>query len=162
MTKAAILSNKSFWITGLFALLSMCFFTSCDDDDDRVNQINRDQITQVISRQYPSAQVITMEKEMYGYDVELRIDGQRAEMLLADDYSWIRTEYEDIDWNTAVPEAVKNTLTTKGYTFNLREDDVDRIEVPNGNNVEQYYAIELDREPTDIHLNINPDGTIRP
>lgn len=162
MTRTAILSNKSLWITGLFALLSICFFTSCDDDDDHVNQINRDQITQIVSRQYPSAQVITMEKEMYGYDIELRIDGQKAEMMLADDYSWIRTEYEDIDWNTAVPEAVKNTLTTKGYTFNLREDDVDRIEIPNGNNVEEYYAIELDREPTDIHLNINPDGTIRP
>lgn len=163
MTKAAILSGKTFWITGLITLLSFSLLTSCDDDDDNINNpIDRNQITQIVTRQYPSAQIISMEKEIYGYDVELRIEGQKAEMLLADDYSWIRTEYEDIDWNTAVPEAVKTTLVAQGHTFNSREDDVDRVEVPNNNNIEQYYAIELDREPNDIHLNINPDGTIRP
>lgn len=88
MTKAAILSGKTFWITGLITLLSFSLLTSCDDDDDNMNNpIDRNQITQIVTRQYPSAQIISMEKEMYGYDVELRIEGQKAEMLLADDYS---------------------------------------------------------------------------
>ena len=79
MTKAAILSGKTFWITGLITLLSFSLLTSCDDDDDNINNpIDRNQITQIVTRQYPSAQIISMEKEMYGYDVELRIEGLKC------------------------------------------------------------------------------------
>ena len=49
----------------------------------------------------------------------------------------------------------------EGYTFNPREDDVDRIEYPNGAETGVYYRIELDREPIDLILVYNPDGSKR-
>ena len=52
-------------------------------------------------------------------------------------------------------------FTNAGNTFNAYEDDVDRIEYPNGDTVAEYYRIELDREPVDIILSYDPDGTPR-
>lgn len=144
----------------LLTMMCVPVFTSCDDDDDiRPNE----QITQTVHNRYPSAQIIETEKIMSGYEVEMRIDGKEVNMYFDDAYNWTKTEFEDINWNTETPEAIKNALTADGYTFNTREDDIDRIEIPDGNTTKEYYHIELDREPQDIHLYYAADGsTVNP
>ena len=67
---------------------------------------------------------------------------------------------EDMPY-ASLPEAVVTAFTSEGYTFNAYEDDVDRIEYPEGNATSEYYRIELDREPRDIVLLYNPDGSKR-
>lgn len=131
-------------------------FISCDDND---NIPPNEQITQTVQNKYPSAQIIETEKIMSGYEVEMRINGKEVNMYFDDAYNWTRTEFEDINWATEVPEAIKNALTADGYTFNARQDDVDRIEVPNGNTTKEYYHIEIDREPQDINLYYATDGS---
>ena len=114
----------------LLSMLCVPVFTSCDDDDDiRPNE----QITQTVHNKYPSAQIIETEKIINGYEVEMRIDGKEVNMYFDDAYNWTKTEFEDINWDTETPDAIKNALTADGYTFNTREDDIDRIEIPDGN-----------------------------
>lgn len=117
-------------------------------------------ITQMVAAKYPGANIIEMNRTAKGYEIQLWLNNAEADMHVDTNYQWLFTEFEDMAW-TSVPEAVVNSFTQEGYTFNPREDDVDRIEYPNGAETGIYYRIELDREPIDLILVYNPDGSKR-
>lgn len=149
---------KKIWKPGLaLMVLSAPALFACDDDKND-DQFNR-QVAQLATSRYPGANVTKTEREPFGYEIEMWINGQEADMYVDHNLQWIRTEFEDMPW-ASLPEAVITAFTAGGYTFNPYEDDVDRIEYPNGNTSAEYYRIELDREPTDIILLYNPDGTL--
>ena len=114
----------------------------------------------MIAAKYPGANIIEMDRTAQGYEIQLWLNNAEADMHVDTNYQWLFTEFKDMAW-TSVPEAVVNSFTQEGYTFNPREDDVDRIEYPNGAETGVYYRIELDREPIDLILVYNPDGSKR-
>ena len=135
--------RKNIWKWGLFILLLAPVMTACkDDDEDDYNFRNDPHLT------------------YQGYEVQMWLNNGEVDMHLDLNYQWLYTEFEDIAW-TSVPEVVVNSFTQDGFTFNPREDDVDRIEYPNGAETGVYYRIELDREPIDLILVYNPDGSKR-
>ena len=149
---------KKIWKPGLaLMLLSAPVLFACDDDDDKDEAFNP-QVAQLATTRYPGATVTKTEREPFGYEIEMRIDGTEADMYVDHNLQWLRTEFEDMPW-TSLPTAVTTAFDASGYTFNPYEDDVDRIEYPYGDTTAEYYRIELDREPKDIILLYNPDGT---
>ena len=154
--------RKNIWKWGLFILLLAPVMTACkDDDEDDYNFRNDPHITQTVESRYPGAQIVEVERTYQGYEVQMWLNNGEVDMHLDLNYQWLYTEFEDIAW-TSVPEVVVNSFTQDGFTFNPREDDVDRIEYPNGAETAVQYRIELDREPTDIILYYNADGSQHP
>ena len=154
--------RKNIWKWGLFILLLAPVMTACkDDDEDDYNFRNDPHITQTVESRYPGAQIVEVERTYQGYEVQIWLKNVEVDMHLDLNYQWLYTEFEDIAW-TSVPEVVVNSFTQDGFTFNPREDDVDRIEYPNGTETAVQYRIELDREPTDIILYYNADGSQHP
>ena len=154
--------RKNIWKWGLFILLLAPVMTACkDDDEDDHNFRNDPHITQTVESRYPGAQIVEVERTYRGYEIQMWLNNAEVDMHLDLNYQWLYTEFEDIAW-TSLPEAVVNSFTQNGFTFNPREDDVDRIEYPNGTETSIQYRIELDREPTDIILYYNADGSQHP
>ena len=154
--------RKNIWKWGLFILLLAPVMTACkDDDEDDHNFRNDPHIIQTVESRYPGAQIVEVERTYRGYEIQLWLNNAEVDMHLDLNYQWLYTEFEDIAW-TSLPEAVVNSFTQNGFTFNPREDDVDRIEYPNGTETSIQYRIELDREPTDIILYYNADGSQHP
>ena len=154
--------RKNIWKWGLFILLLAPVMTACkDDDEDDHNFRNDPHIIQTVESRYPGAQIVEVERTYRGYEIQMWLNNAEVDMHLDLNYQWLYTEFEDIAW-TSLPEAVVNSFTQNGFTFNPREDDVDRIEYPNGTETSIQYRIELDREPTDIILYYNADGSQHP
>ena len=154
--------RKNIWKWGLFILLLAPIMTACkDDDEDDHNFRNDPHIIQTVESRYPGAQIVEVERTYRGYEIQMWLNNAEVDMHLDLNYQWLYTEFEDIAW-TSLPEAVVNSFTQNGFTFNPREDDVDRIEYPNGTETSIQYRIELDREPTDIILYYNADGSQHP
>ena len=154
--------RKNIWKWGLFILLLSPVMTACkDDDEDDHNFRNDPHIIQTVESRYPGAQIVEVERTYRGYEIQMWLNNAEVDMHLDLNYQWLYTEFEDIAW-TSLPEAVVNSFTQNGFTFNPREDDVDRIEYPNGTETSIQYRIELDREPTDIILYYNADGSQHP
>ena len=134
--------------------------TACnDEDEDNYNFRNDPALIKAVTDRYPKAQIVEAERTNQGYEVQTWLDSGEVDVHISLDYQWLFTEFENTSW-TSVPDAVKNSFEKDGYTFNPLEDDVDRIEYPNGTETGDYYLIELDREPADIILRYNPDGSI--
>ncbi len=154
--------RKNIWKWGLFILLLAPVMTACkDDDEDDHNFRNDPHIIQTVESRYPGAQIVEVERTYRGYEIQMWLNNAEVDMHLDLNYQWLYTEFENIAW-TSLPEAVVNSFTQNGFTFNPREDDVDRIEYPNGTETSIQYRIELDREPTDIILYYNADGSQHP
>ncbi len=85
----------------------------------------------MVAAKYPGANIIEIDRTAKGYEIQLWLNNAEVDMHVDTNYQWLFTEFEDMAW-TSVPEAVVNSFTQEGYTFNPREDDVDRIEYPNG------------------------------
>ena len=154
--------RKNIWKWGLFILLLAPVMPACkDDDEDDHNFRNDPHIIQTVESRYPGAQIVEVERTYRGYEIQMWLNNAEVDMHLDLNYQWLYTEFEDIAW-TSLPEAVVNSFTQNGFTFNPREDDVDRIEYPNGTETSIQYRIELDREPTDIILYYNADGSQHP
>ena len=154
--------RKNIWKWGLFILLLAPVMTACkNDDEDDHNFRNDPHIIQTVESRYPGAQIVEVERTYRGYEIQMWLNNAEVDMHLDLNYQWLYTEFEDIAW-TSLPEAVVNSFTQNGFTFNPREDDVDRIEYPNGTETSIQYRIELDREPTDIILYYNADGSQHP
>lgn len=151
---------KRIWKPGFgLLLLAAPVWVACDDDDDKDNGLWGDaNITQAATTRYPGAQITEIERTPQGYEIQMWVNGSEAEMYIDGNYQWLYTEFEDIAW-ASLPVAVTDAFTNAGNTFNPYEDDVDCIEYPNGNTTAEYYRIELDREPADIVLLYNPDGS---
>lgn len=151
---------KKIWKPGLaLMVLSAPVLFACDDDDDNDGGLRNDpNIIQAAQTRYPGAQIREVERTPGGFEIQLWMNNGEVDMHVNAGYQWLYTEYEDIPW-ASVPEAVTTAFSADGFTFNPREDDVDRIEFPEGNTTGMYYRIELDREPQDIVLRYNPDGT---
>lgn len=153
--------KRTIWTSGIFALICLPVLTACNDDDDNEDVLRNNQnIIQTVTSIYPSAQIFEVEPDYQGYEVQMSLDGREVEMHLDGNYGWTYTEFEDMAWS-ALPEAVVSAFNSESYVFNPYEDDVDRIEYPSGETVGEYYRIELDREPADIVLCYNPDGSKR-
>ena len=131
---------------GAFALLCLIFAASCNNDENKL--VSNPKINQAVLAKYPTAKILDVDGEHYGYEVDLIVDGTKLDMFLDKQYNWLRSEY-DIPWN-AVPQAIKTSFAQEGYTFNTREDDADKIVYPEAENEKTFYRIDLDREPTDI------------
>ena len=154
--------RKNIWKWGLFILLLAPVMTACkDDDEDDHNFRNDPHIIQTVESRYPGAQIVEVERTYRGYEIQMWLNNAEVDMHLDLNYQWLYTEFEDIAW-TSLPEAVVNSFTQNGFTFNPREDDVDRIEYPNGTETGIQYRIGVDREPTDIILYYNADGSQHP
>ncbi len=144
----------------MFLLATAPFVAACGDDDDDDGFRDDPQITQLVQSLYPGARITDIDRDNSGYEVQLWLnDNHEADMYVDSRYQWLFTEI-DIAW-TEVPPAVSANFTQTGYTFNPREDKVERVEYPlGGTGKGTYYSIELDREPTDIFLTYDPDGTL--
>lgn len=138
------------------ALVSTTLFTACNDDDDDVPAINP-KIVQVINAEVPGGRITDIDRVPTGYEVDVLRAGVQYEVYLNSVYEWMGTEM-DVAWAN-VPEAVKQALTADGYTFDTREDETEEVTVPNGEERVTFIKIELDREPADIVLRYNVDGT---
>ncbi|HAC43899.1 MAG TPA: hypothetical protein DCE73_11985, partial [Paraprevotella xylaniphila] len=120
--------RKNIWKWGLFILLLAPVMTACkDDDEDDYNFRNDPHIIQTVESRYPGAQIVEVERTYRGYEIQMWLNNTEVDMHLDLNYQWLYTEFEDIAW-TSLPEAVVNSFTQNGFTFNPREDDVDRIE----------------------------------
>ena len=151
--------KKEIWKWGFLGLLLTPALVACNDDDNDDYDFRKDpNITQAVESRYAGAQIVEVERTAEGYEIQIWVNNQEADMHVGSDYQWLYTEFEDIPW-ASLPEAVTTAFTTDGYTFNPNEDDVDGVEYPDGNRSAQYYRIELDREPTDLILAYNPDGS---
>ena len=114
----------------------------------------------ILATGFWAARITEIDRTAQGYEAELIINRMEADMHFDAGLQWLFTEFEDMTY-ASLPEAVVTAFTSEGYTFNAYEDDVDRIEYPEGNATGEYYRIELDREPRDIVLLYNPDGSKR-
>lgn len=149
--------KKLFALSFMPVLLFVAFaLSACDDDDDDKGGINA-LIVEVVRAEVPGGAITDVDRVPTGYEVDVVRAGVKYEVYLTSTYEWMGTEM-DITW-AGVPEPVKQALAADGYTFNEREDEAEEVTVPNGEERVTFIKIELDREPTDIVLRYNVDGT---
>lgn len=120
--------------------------------------IDNKDITSVVYNKYPGAKIIDIDVEYNYIEVDLVHNGIYWEMILDKQYHWVESN-RDCTW-TEVPQVVQAALETAGYTFNIKEDEVEQIVRPSDTVDVVVYHIELDREPHDVHLYFKEDGTV--
>jgi len=114
-------------------------------------------IKEVVNAKYPGAKILDIDFETNTIEVDVLKDNVYFEVILDKEYNWLRTEYE-LRW-ADVPEIIKASLERDDYTFNTREDEVDKLVRPATDGKEStVYRIELDREPNDLILYYDEEG----
>lgn len=108
------------------------------------------EIQSFISTRYAGAVIVDFEKEVYGYEADVRHDGKSMEIRFGEDCSWLQTA-TDVSWN--IPELVVSAVNA-GYP-GKRIEDCDYVETYAG---ELYYLVDLDGYDNDIK--VTPDGKI--
>lgn len=105
-----------------------------------------------ITQKYPHAIVIDSERDKGKYEIEILDQGQKKEVTFnGTTWEYTRWEVKPAD----LPAAVATTLRQSAYA-NHRIDEIRFIETP----ANAYYRIELDHEPHDIYLSIDPQGNL--
>lgn len=108
------------------------------------------EIQSFIDAQYPGARVVDVDREYYGYEVDVIHDGKSKEILFDTQYNWLLTS---TDVTRDIPANIRSAVEAK-YP-NKRIDDCDYIETAQG---EQYYLVDLDNYNKDLKVTL--DGTI--
>lgn len=129
-----------------------------DMDDDKgyedfiPSQLSAD-ISEYISKSYPSARILDVDVEKGMVEVEI-LDGKTCRELLFDNVgNWIQTETELPV--SALPSEVLAAIRASQYaTYQI--DDVDFIQTPDG----EWYLIELEFGETEVELRIDKSGII--
>lgn len=111
----------------------------------------------VVNAKYPYAKILEIDLEANFIEVDLVRDNLYFEMILDKEYNWVQSVYET-EW-IRVPNAVKITFASDGYTFNAEEDEVEMLMRPDTDGSEMIvYRIELDKELQDIILYYTDEG----
>ena len=137
------------------ATLSSVALSSCDDDkDDDITP--KKEYVDALRQIYPAAKNVDWENKG-GYIVaDFKSDSrQEVEVWFDNQVKWVMTT-TDFDYDfTAIPEAIKNNLSSSEYG-EWRMDDAEFIERPAGN----YYIIEVEKQGSrDTDLVYREDGT---
>lgn len=127
-----------------------------NDYNSAYPEVVENRIIQIVNEKYPGARILDIDRERNMIEVDLVNGGIYFEMFLDNQYNWIQTVYE-IRW-AGTPEIIKTALQRDGYSFNVYEDDIDRIIRPAEGGEITIYRIELDREPTDLIIYYDEAG----
>ena len=125
------------------------------DNDNAGNHtpfVPSESILNAIKKLYPAAQILEVERETEGIEVDILDNGIHKEVLLSNNNEWMYTQWDLLPTN--LPEAVRNAITSMGY--NMTEvDDSEIIEHSNGTS---YYKIELERGEVEKEVYFTQDG----
>lgn len=116
-----------------------------------------EKVVTVVNAKYPGAVILEIDVEANVIEVDVMQNNLVFEMILDKDCKWLQTVYDNILWS-AVPEVVKTAFAKDGYTFNMAEDEVEKLVRPSTSEDVVVYRIELDREPNDLILLYTEDG----
>lgn len=145
-----MIMKKMMWMLAASVVL---FAVACDKDDEVRPADQLDATTrEAVMNRYPSANIVDVDHYQEYVEVEV-MDGVTPRDLYFDKNGiWLRTE---TDVRVAdLPSAVTTAIASSEHA-QLRIDDVDWIETPDGN----YYLIELDANP-DVYLKITAEGVV--
>lgn len=109
-----------------------------------------DELQNFIDQKYPGA--IILEKDYdHGYlEIDILHDGIEKEIKFNGQNQWVRTEWEV----RQLPDAIKNTITTQGYT--LDDNEFDYVETTDSS----WYEVEVRKGRDELKLYISPTGEI--
>lgn len=103
------------------------------------------EIQNAITQKYPSAAIVSTEKESNGTEVEIKDKDKKKEVWFDQAYQWVSTHW-DLKADE-VPPAIMNALTTSAYA-SYKIDDIEAIENPQG----LFYNFELTKENNTVHI----------
>lgn len=132
------------------------FLKVINDHESAYPEPVESRIIQIVNEKYPGAKILEIDREGNVIEVDLINGNIYFEMLLDNQYNWIQTVYE-IRWSDT-PEIIKTALQRDGYSFNVSEDEVDKIIRPAKDGEVTIYKIELDREPRDLIIYYDEAG----
>lgn len=110
-------------------------------------------IEKFIQTQYPNANIVDIDFERNGIEVDIIHNHKGKEVLFTKDHQWIQTSWEIRV--SELPQAAKNALAQSYAGYSI--DDVDFVESPTGS----YYAVELEKKGSkDLYVRITEDGKL--
>ena len=120
------------------------------NDGGNSNVPVEDELQNFIDQKYPDA--IILEKDYdHGYlEIDILHDGIEKEIKFNGQNQWVRTEWEV----RQLPDAIKNTITTQGYT--LDNNEFDYVETTDSS----WYEVEVRKGRDELKLYISPTGEI--
>ena len=120
------------------------------NDGGNSNVPVEDELQNFIDQKYPGA--IILEKDYdHGYlEIDILHDGIEKEIKFNGQNQWVRTEWEV----RQLPDAIKNTITTQGYTL----DDNEFGYVETADSI--WYEVEVRKGRDELKLYISPTGEI--
>ncbi len=159
----------------LASLLALGAFTlqACDDDDDVDNPKLPNTVQQNFAARYPGVEYAEWEQEKstkkytgdfyyYGRQEEWNVEfaGVEAKAWYLSTGAWEKTEFDVMSLyrnpnDAFISEDVRNVIQTRAAG---REIDLDAIDTPN----EDYFLLEIDKEPRDEYVKISFDGSVIP
>lgn len=109
--------------------------------------------TEFIQKQYPNAQIITLEKEINGTEVEIKDSGIEKEVYFDNNKQWVSTSWEiKAD---QIPVAIMDGLLTSAYAeYDLK--DITLIERPDG----IFYVFDLLHNNNNVQVVYNSDAQV--
>lgn len=110
-------------------------------------------LQEFITKQYPGARIIDMEKKYGQTEVDIIHEKKSKEVVFDPQNQWINTHYDVL--KNEVENNVLQALNQSEYA-NYSIDDIEKYETANG----YYYLFELEKGEIEIDLKINTKGQI--
>lgn len=123
-----------------------------DDDDEHYlpGQNDFPKIREFITKQYPNARIVEIEKESPYIEADIIHQNRKKEVTFDLEQEWLHTHY-DVP-QTEVEEVVLQTLQNSYKGYNI--DDIEKYETP----TVSYYLFELEKDNQEIEVKINQNG----
>lgn len=125
-----------------------------DTDNDDVNYptVPSDQIMKAVKDMYPSAQILEIENEKNGIEVDILDGGIHKEVMFSGKSEWMYTSWDVIP--SSLPAAVLEAVTKLGYS-QMNIDDAEIIEHKDG---KTYYKLELEKGESERDVYFTAEG----
>ena len=139
-------------INTLLTIITLWFFTSCQDDN---NITPNSLVTEALQNKYPTAEQIKWDTEKAYITANFQKD-QLIHTAWFDHFGqWYMTEIE-LNQKEKLPEAVRSAFEHSEYKDG-RIDDIDLLERLDAENI---YVIEVDKDGHEYHLCYSEDGIL--
>lgn len=109
-------------------------------------------IVNAVKNMYPNAQILEIENETEGIEVDILDNGTHKEVMLNSKSEWMYTKWDVLP--SSLPEKIRESVIQLGYTL-AEIDDAEIIEHKNGTT---YYKLELERGDVEKDVYFTQDG----
>ena len=123
-----------------------------DNEGNHTPFVPSESIVNTIQKLYPTAQILEVEKEAEGIEVDILDKGIHKEVLLNGKNEWMYTQWDILA--SSLPVAVREAIANMGYTMN----EVDDAEIIEHNNGTSYYKVELEKGEVEKEVYFTQDG----